>query len=78
MVVGQSFTTKQRRSAMPDLIELFHERIAIMIVDAGLSQAKAEYEAAMELRRLYGRDNLPMVIREIGNKAYRKLQGLDD
>lgn len=63
---------------MPDLIELFFERVEIMVHDAGLSQAKAEYEAAMELRRLYGRDSLPMEIRQIGNAAYRKLQGLDD
>lgn len=60
------------------IVEAFHERVAIMEVDAGISQAKAEYEAAMELRRLYGRDNLPMVIRETGNRAYRTLQGLKD
>lgn len=63
---------------MPDLFELFHERAGILEFEAKMSRPKAEYEAAMELRRLYGRDNLPMEIRQIGNAAYRKLQGLDD
>lgn len=73
-------TAESKKIQLTDsaILELFHERIAIMIHDAGLSQAKAEYEAAMELRRLYGRDNLPMEIREIGNAAFKKLKGLDD
>lgn len=57
-----------------DLVELFHERAGILEFEAGMSRPKAEYEAAMELRRRYGRDNLPMIVREIGNAAFLALQ----
>lgn len=57
-----------------DLVELFHERAGILEFEAKLSLPKAEYEAAMELRRRYGRDNLPMIVREIGNAAFLKLK----
>lgn len=54
----------------PDLAELFHERAGILEFDAGMSRPKAEYEAALELQRLYGNDNLPVEIRDIGNAAF--------
>jgi hypothetical protein len=57
-----------------ELVELFEERAGILEFEAKMSRTKAEYEAAMELRRRYGRDNLPMIVREIGNAAFKKLQ----
>ena len=56
-----------------DFVELFNERAGILEFEAGMSRAKAEYEASMELRRLYGVDNIPKVIREIGNDGFKKL-----
>jgi hypothetical protein len=56
-----------------DLVDLFHERASILEFEAGMSRPKAEYEAALELRKRYGLQNLPMVIREIGNAAFKKL-----
>jgi hypothetical protein len=61
-----------------DFVELFNERAGILEFEAGMSRPKAEYEAALELRKRYGLQNLPMVIREIGNAAYRKMMGLPD
>lgn len=57
-----------------DIIELFHERAGILEFEAGMSRPKAEYEAAMELRQLYGNDSLPKDVRDIGNTAYLTLK----
>jgi hypothetical protein len=44
---------------LPDLLELFHERAAIIEFDAGLPREEAEKRAYFELRRIYGREAIP-------------------
>ncbi len=56
-----------------DLVELFDERSAIMEHEAKLTRAKAEWEAYQEMRRIYGKANLPVEIHEIARKAASKL-----
>jgi hypothetical protein len=56
-----------------DLMELFHERAAIREHDGKQSRATAEWEAYQEMRRIYGKANLPTEIHEIALAAARKL-----
>ena len=56
-----------------DLLYLFHERAAIIEFDAKLPRPKAEWQAFVEMRRLYGRDALPKEIHEIARKAASNL-----
>jgi hypothetical protein len=52
-----------------DLLELFHERAAIREHDGKQSRATAEWETYQEMRRIYGKANLPLEIHEIARKA---------
>ena len=52
-----------------DLLEIFLERASIIEFDAKLPRPKAEWQAFVEMRRLYGRDALPKEIHEIARKA---------
>lgn len=56
-----------------DLIELFLERAAIIEYDAKLPRPKAEWQAFVEMRRLYGRDNMPEQIHKIAREAATRL-----
>jgi hypothetical protein len=57
---------------MPDLLELFHERAAIIEFDAGLPRAESEKRAYFELRMLYGRHAIPYEVIDIIENIYHK------
>lgn len=46
-----------------DLIELFKERVAIMIHDGKQTEYEANRQAYFEIRRMVGRDGIPEEIR---------------
>lgn len=50
---------------MPDIIELFHERAAILEYDAGYARPEAEKRAYFELRNRFGREAIPKEVLEI-------------
>ena len=56
-----------------DLVELFHERAAIIEHESKLPRAKAEWAAFVELRQIYGRDNIPDEVKAIARKAAEEL-----
>ena len=56
-----------------DLLELFIERASILEYDAGMPRPKAEWQAFVEMRQIYGRDKLPKEIHEIAREAAEKL-----
>ena len=56
-----------------NLLELYHERVAIRQFDGGEPQHLAEWSAYQELRQIYGKTNLPQEIHEIARKAADKL-----
>jgi hypothetical protein len=56
-----------------DLLEIYQERAAILEHEAKLPRAEAEWEAYQEMRRIYGRDNLPEQIHKIARKAATRL-----
>jgi hypothetical protein len=56
-----------------NLLELYLERAAIIEFDAKLPRPKAEWQAFVELRRLYGRDKLPDEVKQIAREAAERL-----
>jgi hypothetical protein len=50
---------------MVNLLELFHERAAIREHEGKQSRATAEWETYQEMRRIYGKANLPAEIKKI-------------
>jgi hypothetical protein len=56
-----------------NLLELYQERAAILEHEAKMSLAAAEWEAYQEMRRIYGRDNLPEEVHKIAREAAGKL-----
>ena len=59
-----------------DILELWHERAAIMQYDGGMTRAEAERAAYFDLRRCYGPKWVaPLEIREAMNVC-RNLSGI--
>ena len=56
-----------------NLVELFHERSAIIEYEAKLPRAKAEWAAFVEMRQIYGRDKIPDEVKAIARKAAEEL-----
>ena len=56
-----------------DLLELFHERAAIIEFEAKLPRPKAEWQAFVEMRRIYGRDALPDEVKRIARGAAERI-----
>jgi hypothetical protein len=52
-----------------DLLELFHERAAIIEFEAKQPRREAEKRAYYELRRIYGRDAIPREVTDIVRDA---------
>ena len=58
---------------MPDLIELYRERVAIMEVDANIPTPRAQWDAYIELRKQFGIENIPDEIKQIARDAIGQL-----
>jgi hypothetical protein len=56
-----------------NLLELFLERCGIIEYEAKLPRHKAEWQAFVELRVLYGRDKLPDEVKRIARAAAERL-----
>ena len=58
-----------------DILELWHERAAIMEYDAGMSRTEAERAAYFDLRRCYGREWVaPDEIRAVMARPLEKIR----
>ncbi len=56
-----------------DLVEIFHERAAIIEHEGKQSRAHVEWAAFVELRQIYGRDAIPDEVKRIARKAAEQL-----
>ena len=56
-----------------NLLEIYHERAAILEYDAKLPRPKAEWQAFVEMRQIYGRDKLPDEVKRIAREAAERL-----
>jgi len=65
MISTSAMSLQQMMEKMPDLFELYLERVAIMEVEGKIPTNRARFEAYQELRRIYGYSSIPRCVHEM-------------